>query len=170
MELSKLERLNLINQFLMLEKLYPEEADYYAQHRKALEGGYKLHYQWIFDHLDDEVSSAACQEVLDILEMHRAFAFSYMHANQKKEVVDDERFRFRGFDGNEEPRQLSYASYFIMELGRFQELLYDKEYSDLNSHTPMMPSYRDMLKIWKSFETRERMRLSIEQINQILEA
>lgn len=43
MELSKLERLNLINQFFILEKLYPEDANYYATHRKAIQEGYKLH-------------------------------------------------------------------------------------------------------------------------------
>jgi uncharacterized protein YfbU (UPF0304 family) len=169
MELSKLERLNLINQFLILEKLYPEEADYYAKHRKAVQEGYKLHYRWIFEHLYEEMSEEECQEVLDILEMHRAFAWSYMDATGKKEV-DDDRLRFRGFDGNNESSQLSYASYFVIELERFQELLYGKEYSDFNSHMPTMDRYRRMLSVWKTFGKPNQMRLSMEQIEQVLGA
>jgi uncharacterized protein YfbU (UPF0304 family) len=168
MELSKLERLNLINQFLILEKLYPEEADYYAKHRKAIQEGYKLHYRWIFEHLYDEMSEDECQEVLDILEMYRAFAWSYMGITGKKEV--DERLKFEGFDGNNESNQHSYASYFIIELDRFQELLYGKEYSDFNSHMPTMDRYRRMLEVWKSFGTPKQMRLSMDQIEQILGA
>ncbi|MFA0674070.1 YfbU family protein, partial [Vibrio sp. 10N.222.51.A6] len=41
MKLDKKERLALVNQFLILEKLYPEEADYYAQHRQAISEGYE---------------------------------------------------------------------------------------------------------------------------------
>jgi len=168
MELSKLERLNLINQFLILEKLYPEEADYYAKHRKAIQEGYKLHYRWIFEHIYDEMSEDECQEVLDILEMYRAFAWSYMGITGKKEV--DERLKFEGFDGNNESNQHSYASYFIIELDRFQELLYGKEYNDFNSHMPTMDRYRRMLEVWKSFGTPKQMRLSMDQIEQILGA
>lgn len=167
MELSELERLNLINQFLILEKLYPEEADYYAKNRKAIQEGYKLHYCWIFEHLHEEMSEEECREVLDILEMYRAFAWSYMNATGNKEV-DDERLKFTGFDGNNESSQRSYASYFVIELDRFQELLYGKEYSDFNSHMLTMERYRRMLAVWKSFGTPNKMSLSMDQIEQIL--
>ena len=42
--MDKLKRFELINQLLILEKLYPDEADHYAQNRKALEYGFELHY------------------------------------------------------------------------------------------------------------------------------
>ena len=38
------QRLILINQYKILEKLYPEEAETYSQHREILEEGYTLHY------------------------------------------------------------------------------------------------------------------------------
>ena len=169
MDWSELERQQLINQFLILEKLYPEDADYYAKHRKALQEGYKLHYKWIFEHLYEEMSEEECEEVLDILEMYQAFAWSYMNITGKKEV-DDERVKFRGFDGNNESSQLSYTSYFVVELDRFQELLYGKKYSYFNSHMPTLDKYRRMLNVWKDFGTPNKMRLSMEQIEQILEA
>lgn len=169
MTLTKLERLNLINQFLILEKLYPEDSDYYAKNRKALQEGYKLHYKWIFEHLYDELSEEDCKEVLNILEMYRAIAWSYMQ-NTGKSEVDEPRYQFLGFDGNNESSQLSYTSYFIIELDRFQELLYGKEYNDFNSHMPMLDKYRSMLAVWERVAGQNKMRLSKTQIEQILEA
>ena len=102
MDLSELERQQLINQFLILEKLYPEDADYYAKHRKALQEGYKLHYKWIFEHLYEEMSEEECEEVLDILEMYQALAWSYMNITGKKEVDDESLASFvRRRFGNE---------------------------------------------------------------------
>ena len=37
MKLDKLQRVMLVNQYLILENLYPNEADKYARLRKALE-------------------------------------------------------------------------------------------------------------------------------------
>ncbi|WP_250131935.1 YfbU family protein [Stutzerimonas nitrititolerans] len=169
MNLTKLERLNLINQFLILEKLYPEDSDYYAKHRKALQEGYTLHYKWIFEHLYDELSEEECKEVLNILEMYRAIAWSYMQ-NTGKSEVDERRYQFAGFDGNNETSQLSYTSYFIIELDRFQELLYGKEYNDFNSHMPMLEKYRRMLAVWQGFGSQNKMSLSKDQIENVLEA
>ena len=60
MKLNKKERLNLVNQFLILEKLYPNEADYYAEHRQALQEGYELHYKWIYENMWDGLSEEEC--------------------------------------------------------------------------------------------------------------
>lgn len=170
MELSKLERLKLVNQYLILEKLYPEEADYFANHRKAVQEGYKLHYKWIFENIDKEMSEEECREVLDILEMYRAITWSYMDIKGVKEI-SEYKYMFPGFDGNNEPEQLSYASYFIFDLERYQELLYGKEYASLNSHAPKLEQYRRMLEIWKSYGGKTNaMRLTLEQIDKLLEA
>lgn len=117
------------------------------------------------------MSEEECKEVLEILEMHRALAWSYLDLSGKKEV-DDDRLKFRGFDGNNESCQLSYTSYFIIDLERFQELLYGKEYRDFNSHMPTLDRYRRMLGVWKGFDQTydNKMKLSMEQIEQILGA
>jgi hypothetical protein len=54
MELSIKERLGFIYQLRILEALYPDEANHYANHRTALEEGYALHYDWIVEHLHEE--------------------------------------------------------------------------------------------------------------------
>jgi len=143
---------------------------YYANKRSALEAGYSLHYSWLFEWIDDDMPAEDCKEVLAILEMYRAIAFSYFRLNDTKQLTDS-KYQFPGFDGNNEGRQYGYCSYFITELGRYQELLYGNEFYDLNSHCPMLPKYKRMLEIWDGYGSIEaKMNLSQEQIEELLEA
>lgn len=166
MELSKLERLNIINQFLILEKLYPEEADYYEKHRIALQHGYTLHYSWIFENLWDDLSEADCRLVLDTLDVHRAMSFSYKKLESKTNIRETQ-IEFSGFDGNNESHHLAYARYFIVDLDRYAELK-KNEYPDFNSHCEMIPKYKRMQSAWISLG--KSYSLSEEQIKNILEA
>jgi len=167
MDLTKQERLIIANQFRILEKLYPEEADYYSQHRKAVEEGYKLHYNWIMESLHDEMPEADCQEVLDVLDMYRALTFSCQKL-KKEDAIEADEIRFPGFDGNSETRQFSYVNYFILDLGRYNELRYGAEYPDFNSHSPQLDKYRRMLSIWETH--KEKRELNAKEIKAILEA
>ena len=108
MELSLKDRLILSNQYRILEKLYPEEADSLANDRRAIENGYTMNYAWLTGHLLDELSEERCNEVWDILEMHRALNFTYRNLKDK-EGIDEKKLKFRGFDGNEETKQFSYC-------------------------------------------------------------
>jgi uncharacterized protein len=167
MDLTKKERLIIANQLKILEKLYPEEAEYYAQQRKAVEYGYALHYEDVFEGLYDGLSEEECKEVLDILSMYRALTFSYQRLDDKT-GVEESALHFKGFDGNEETRQYSYAQYFIMDLDRFSELTYGSDHPDFNSHWPMLERYREMLNVWKGY--RNNHQLNKEQILTILGA
>lgn len=169
MDLSKVERLMITNQFKILEKLYPEDKEYYEIHRKALEEGYKLHYNDAFESLStDEMTELECREVIDILNMYRALTFSY----EKLEVKDDlskESIKFKGFDGNDpaEIKRLLYTRYFIMDLDRFQELKYDEKHPSFNSHWPALNKYRKMLASWE--EINKKHVLTREEIIHIVE-
>lgn len=167
MDLTKIERLIIANQFKILEKLYPEEAEYYAKNRKALENGYKLHYQWIIENIYDEMSEDECQEVVDILNMYRSLTFSYQKLSDKS-GIDESEIKFPGFDGNNETRQYSYTNYFIMDLERFDELRGGSEYADFNSHSEMLDRYRRMLNEWKKYDDRHN--LSRDAIISIVKA
>lgn len=167
MDLSKKDRLIIANQLKILEKLYPDEADYYAKHRKAIEDGYKLHYNWLVENFYHEMSEEECKEVLEILDMYRALTFSYQHLDNKSEI-DETEIRFRGFDGNNETSQYSYTQYFIVDLGRFDELTYGAKYSNFNSHCPMLDRYHRMVAVWK--QCRDKFNLSKDEIRKILEA
>jgi uncharacterized protein YfbU (UPF0304 family) len=148
MKLDKKERLALVNQFLILEKLYPEEADYHAKHRQAIAEGYELHYDWIFEGLWDGLSKEECKLVLDILDMYRALHFASLKS-ENKELKEHYWLKFKGFDGNNESSYMAYCRYFIVDLERFDELRYDQEIPDLNSHMPSVPKYSSMLELWK---------------------
>ena len=49
MELSYKERINLVMQCKIIEKLYPDEADHFKNWRIALEHGFALNYGWFTD-------------------------------------------------------------------------------------------------------------------------
>lgn len=167
MELTKKERLIIANQLKILEKLYPEEADYYAKNRKALEEGYGLHYSSLTDHFYEEMSKEKCQEVLDILDMYRAITYSYQSLEDKSEI-NQCWLRFRGFDGNNEGKQCSYTQYFILDLGRFEELKYGNKYPNFNSHAQVLDKYRRMLAVWESFD--KKWEIDKDRLIQVLEA
>jgi len=169
--LSKLDRLTLINQFLILEVLYPEEAGSFAEHRKALERGFTLHYDWMFSHLYDELPVAECKFVLDVLDMYRALTFGYRGLSEEDQSdIPDTYLRFPGFDGNNESHHLSYAHYFIVDLGRYEELHEGQDTPDFNSHGPTLWKYRAMLAVWQTFPTPEKFNLSKNALIQVLEA
>ena len=153
MELSVKDRLILSNQYRILEKLYPDEAADLANDRKAIEDGYTLNYGWLTGRLLPELSEERCQEVWNILEMHRAL-FIYKDLKNKEGI---EAPRFQGFDGNEETALFSYCTYIIEDLGRYKELK-----GDLNSHMPMLAVYAKMLDEWE--KSPNKMKLTREDI------
>ncbi|MGL4875275.1 MAG: YfbU family protein [Clostridium sp.] len=168
MKLSKVERLLFANQFRILEKLYPDDAEYYENSRIALEEGFVGHYGNIFEGIsDDELSEEECGEVIEILNMYRAITFSYKNLDDK-EGISDADIRFEGFDLNDqyEGKLVVYARYFINNLNRFIELKYGKEYADCNSHCCKIDDYRRMLNIWGELD--KKMKLSNSEIKRLV--
>jgi uncharacterized protein YfbU (UPF0304 family) len=141
---------------------------YYAQHREAVEGGYTLQYDSIYDGLNDEMSREDCQEVIDILSMYRQLHFSYDQLGKPAEI-DESQIKFLGFDGNNESKQYFYTQYFIVSLGRFSELRDGMESPDFNSHAEMLGKYQAMLPIWRRLGRRTH-DLSMNEIRQLIEA
>lgn len=79
-KLSKTERWILANQYAILEKVDPENADYHARARAAIEHGYEMHYPWLTESIyegEDVMGVEECKEVTDTLEMHRRLQRSY---------------------------------------------------------------------------------------------
>lgn len=170
MDLDKKDRLILANQFKILEKLYPNEAEDYQVQRKAIENGYSLQYDMIAEHLSPEMSRKDCQEVLEILSMYRAITHSAtaLTRNNSQLSIDTDDLKFRGFDGNNEFKQFSYCQYFIIDLDRFRELRYGNQYPDLNSHSPTLNKYRRMVEVWN--QNGKRHELTEKQIKALIEA
>ena len=167
MELTKKERLAFIYQLRMLEALHPNEAADFAQKRTALEDGFALHYDWLFESLSDELSEEECREVLDILDMYRAITFGLQKLDKSDALREHHLAKFRGFDGNNEGQVMAYVRYFIVDLDRYPELKEGKLPS-FNSHTPMLATYQEMFQRWKEIATT--FELSREQIAAVLGA
>lgn len=167
MQLSKKERLVLINQFLILEKLYPDEADEFERYRTALEQGYALHYDWIVESVWDDLPEEECKRVLNALDVYRAITFSYTSLQDKAGLADSD-VRFVGFDGNNESHYMAYVRYFVVDLGRYEEIRKGQEYPDFNSHTPMLETYDRMHALWESWGRPAQM--SAERIRALLDA
>lgn len=167
MQLSKLERLTLANQYLILEKLYPEEAKSYKLLRTALEDGYAIHYGNLTEHIYDELSEEDCRFVLDVLSMYRAIN-DVVTKTENKQIQANYYSKFNGFDGNEETKYYSYCKYYIIDQNRFEELRYGNKTDnlDLNTHTPMIDTYLKMLKRWESMENKRK--LNEDQVLDIL--
>lgn len=169
MDLTLKERLILSNQLKILEALYPDDVEYYSRQRKAVDCGFKLHYSWLAEHIDEnELSEADCRFVLDVLGMYRALDLARRRFGDSAEFKDHD-LRFRGFDGNEEADLYSYTLYFVVELDRFKELRDDNEYPDFNSHMPMRNRYQQMLEVFNKISPDGQLNLSSEQLRSILE-
>lgn len=165
MTLSLTERLILRNQYLILEKLYPDEAESLSQTRTALEMGFTRQYGDLFESLCDEVSEETQQEVIDVLNMYRAMLACYQDLKDRQGIPEHD-LRFPGFDANEETSHYSYANYMVKTLGRFQESDPGKN-ETVNSHFPQLRKYRSMLREWNSAGART---LTKEQLLRIIEA
>lgn len=161
MEFDKKDRLIIINQLKILEKLYPEEAQDLATNRKALEQGYEAHFDWMLESIYDIFPKEDSREILNILDMFRAITYSFdrLSPDDKSRISLP---KFDGFDGNNETEHMMYTRYFILDLDRYPELKYGKKYCDFNSHTQKLDSYRLMLTKWET--AKDKWDLSLEEI------
>lgn len=139
-DLTLKERLFLVNQYRILEKLYPDEAENLSRKRDVVSSGYSLDYNWLANDIEkDELSEEECKEMLDILSMHRALKSSCESAG-----VDPKLVAFKGFDGNTETKQFAYTVYLLERCNSWDDL-HNKGH-DYNNHFPTLRRYRAMLR------------------------
>lgn len=156
----------LINQFMILAKLYPDEAVEYENKAKALQMGFARHYEWLLP-MSDEITEEDSSEVLAILEMFDAVQGS-LKSNGKLSGEERKALKFRGFDANSESDQYSYANFLIKDEGRYKWLATDCEDKFLNSHMPVLEMYRRMLAKWN--ELGKPRSMDLETLKSIADA
>lgn len=169
MNLSKTERLMLINQFSIMEKLEDDEKERYSLYKEILERGYVYDYDEIFDHLYKDLPVDNSKFVINVLSMYRSLNDSYLNL-EVKDSVDVSRLKFRGFDGNEEASYMSYAKFVLHTLGRFDELKDDSKLPDYNTHSRRIGKYAKMLSVWRELKDNYEGKLSADDINRVLNA
>lgn len=162
------ERMILANQFRILEALYPGEAGSFKTLRTIVESGYEAHYSELgWSAIESNFTLAESREVMDILDMYRTLNDSYNRLTDNVGITKMD-LEFAGFDGNNEPQQLDYARFLVLNQGRWREILEDRPGFDLNSHSMEIEIYRRMLSVWSDMDKKRT--LAVDEIKQILEA
>lgn len=169
MKLTRIERWILVNQYLILESLYPKQADDFREAQKILEHGFELHYsdinQNIYDDLDT-MSIGDCKEVISILSMFDTLRYSYDQLEDKA-GIDKHALDFSGFDGNDpqEGKYMSYARFLCETQGKFEKLTKGDFF---NSHFPSLEMYGRMLEEYN--KSKSKGQLTKEDIIRITSA
>jgi uncharacterized protein YfbU (UPF0304 family) len=159
MQLTKLERLLLANQFRILGRLDPSSAAY-KEACEVLESGFALEYGELVSNFDSDLSEEKCREVRDILEMFRALQ-NALHQLPPGSVKAHD-VTFQGFDGNEEGAQHAYARFLIETQGKWRE----SKIPDLNAHWPRLGAYRAMCNAWHA--SADKWHLTVEDLERIV--
>lgn len=144
-KLTPTERLMLLNQFRILNRLEPDEG--WAETISVLEGGFSNEYGGVFDYLGNELPADEGEFVLNVLTMYEAM----QRAVPDAPADGHDPYRFPGFDGNNEGTYLAYYRH-VIEIQRRWDYL--RRGRDLNSHFPTLERYRRMLRRYREMGVR----------------
>lgn len=168
MEITKRDRLILINQYRILANLDKSEAERYEELISILENGYSIFYSQLDEWISDEMPEEEGRFVLGVLDLYRAIE-DVKRASKDSRLLAHAYSFFRGFDGNSETEHMSFCRFLIEKQGKFQE---QKQYlpknDNLNSHMPMTEKYSRMLDEAKNLPNKWSM--SAEEALRVLDA
>jgi uncharacterized protein YfbU (UPF0304 family) len=166
MKLSRVERIILVNQFTILNKLSPGSYDAELQ---ALYGNFELELDSMFQGISDKsVSMEICRDVRAILAMYSYLRASYDKLPDNSEIGKLD-VTFPGFDQDTEEDQWCLANYLF---GLNQQYTNVKP-AHLNSAVPYLPRYRRMLERYEKYKHGrglENQWLSVGEISDVLDA
>lgn len=150
MELSKKDRVILINQYRILSHLDPDSSSRYEELIEILESGYTIFYSMVDDYVSEEMSVDEGHFVTEILNIYRHIE-DYKRKNpDDQEVAGHPYAVFPGFDGNEEGKFFGFVRFLIEKQGNWgEQKRYWRETDGLNSHAPMVSKYERMIAKWK---------------------
>lgn len=155
LDLSTQQRLILLNQYKILEKLYPEEAEKYSQYQDIVVNGFTLHYADLInlEYISEPMKKEDMEFVLDILDVYDAL-YDAVKIRQNQPEYKGKKIVFPGFDGNNEYRLIEYMQFFIYKLNRF-DCLRKKNSNDYNTHGITKQYYEQMIEKWRKFKINE---------------
>lgn len=171
MELSEKERRILVNQYEILKRIDPHEAESYEELIEILQNGYEAFYSMLTDSLCETMPSDEGSFVIDILTVYRVIEHYKRQNPQDNEIQDHCWGHFKGFDGNYETQSMMFTQFLIHRQNKFvEQLQYEEATDDFNSHTPVHDKYEQMINRWRGFDGPRRVELTQEEILSILEA
>ncbi len=155
MELSKKDRVVLVNQFQILKRLDPENRVRYEELIDILTFGYEIFYPKVSEYVSDGMNRKECTLVLEILDIYSMIEFYKRDNPTDQQVAEHEWGRFRGFDGLSEPEYVAFARFLIETQGNFAEQLrYAASTNRFEWRTPTVPKYRRMIAAWDGLHRR----------------
>lgn len=163
MELSKKDRLLLINQYTLLKQGAPENAEYYDEMIEILQNGYSIYYSLLDAWISDDMPNEEGQLVLDILSIYSMIEEYKRNKPDDHEISRHKAAIFKGFNADLEAQYFCFTNFLIERQQKFGELQqYSEQTFNFNSEEPQADKYRRMIEIWtehdKPFETnRERL-------------
>jgi len=137
----------------LIEKLGMDVATDTALVRKVILGGHYWALGWempgvFHGHVDKQTRVRFVVDVLDMWSFIEE-AYEHLSAEDKDQLAREAdplgaHVQFRGFDGNNEAEHLSIARFLVEDLDRFSRF----RSRGLNSHSPIVESYRGMLAVF----------------------
>lgn len=168
MELTKKDRVLLINQYKILAILNKDEEGHYFELIEVLERGYGIFYSLIDEWILEDMPEDEGRFVLNILDLYRAIEDVKRSTKDERLLKHNYSF-FRGFDGNNETSYMGFCRFVIDTQGKFQEQKpYKLRNDNLNSHMPMIDKYQRMLDVAAGLPSTRKM--SPEQVLTVLDA
>ncbi|MCR4734846.1 MAG: YfbU family protein [Treponema sp.] len=161
------QRLILMNQYKILEKLYPEDAETYERYQEILNEGYTLHYSDLIDYMSQPMEENDMRFVLDILDLYSTLFYAVFRSDNPK--YKNKQVYFPGFDGNHEYKYLNYTRFFLFRLNRFNELQKEDTYESYNTHGQTLDYYKKMLNYWNELPQKNKFNLTSEQLDALLD-
>lgn len=140
--LSKVERLILANQYEILGELRQDE--HYSKVADALRDGHKWLYQQIFESVSDDFPDVDAEHVFAILGIYGDMRNSYAELEDKSKI-NEHQLNFPGFDGNNEAEFCSFTD-ALFKLGHFVDII---DILGKNTHMPTTAIYRRMIQCWQ---------------------
>ncbi|WP_117234340.1 YfbU family protein [Vibrio maerlii] len=166
MEMTNAQRLILSNQYYLMSKLTPENAEKYERLQTIVERGYELQMRELNKEFGCLVEDE-CREVIDIMEMYHAMQESNkMLAEEERKEVDQRRLNFLGFDIATEAQLVNYVRFLTDSEGLYPQ--FDKADHHFNAQMPMLEKYRRMLTTWRNCPRQYH--LSAAEFKQIFNA
>lgn len=163
MELTRLERLSLWNQYEVLKLLDKGRKDYYERCQSILSNGYRARYESLAQHITgDELSEEDTHFVSDVLNMFDALARIGEGGGRKLNIAGSS---FAGFDGNNETELMGYARFLIEKEEKWTYL----GIKNFNSHMPLRPFYSRMLVEFNKIPPDRQFHLTYEEGQSIIE-
>ena len=156
MNLSKTERLILMNQFKILQKIDNNNKLKHIENFEIIKYGYEREYNNLLNETFelDKLSESDCNEVINILNMYTWLIQTWINLpeEEKKEILK-EKILYPGIDSQEKPEKCYYSKFCLKTLNRFSFIQEHSKNPDFESH---YCNYKKLLEMLQTYQNKNK--------------